>query len=209
MFPQGKIKRGKVPLVSKSLVKNLHKAAIAEVLFTDTFQTSDVAYKYGQAFVDYRSRYGWVYPIASRKQVALSFSTFCADHFAPVILIRDNIGENIGGELIDECLRLSVQSAFICAHIPQQDYAEGCLGRVTSMASFAMVYSGAPLFMWRWAIVTATFLSNITASWYSEEKIWAQPYQLIHGEPFADSSIAMPWGCAVLVMLTPDVCIIT
>ena len=204
MFPQGKIKRGKVPLVSKSLVKNLHKAAIGEVVFTDTFQTSDVAYKYGQAFVDYRSRYGWVYPIASRKQVALSFSTFCANHFTPVILIRDNIGENIGGELIDECLRLSVQSAYICPHTPQQDYAEGYLGRVTSMASFAMVYSGAPLFMWRWAIVAATFLNNITASWYSEEKIWAQPYQLIHGEPFADSSIVMPWGCAVLVMLTPD-----
>ena len=26
----------------------------------------------------------------------------------------------------------------------------------------------------------------------------------MHGEPFADSSIVMPWGCAVLVMLTPD-----
>ena len=68
LFPQGKIRRGKVPLVSKNLVKNLKKAATAEVLFTDTFQTADVSFKHGQAFVDCRSRHGWVYPIESRKQ---------------------------------------------------------------------------------------------------------------------------------------------
>jgi hypothetical protein len=204
LFPQGNIKRGKVPIVSKNVVKNLHKGATAEVLFTDTFQTADIAFKYGQAFVDYRSRYGWVYPISSRKLVGLAFSTFCANHFTPVILIKDNVGENIGGDLIEECLRLSVKSAFICPHTPQQDHAEGYLGRVTRMASFAMVYSGSPLFTWRWATIAATFINNITACWHSEEQLWAQPHQLVHGEPLADSSIVMPWGCAVLVMLTPD-----
>ena len=204
LFPQGKVSRGKVPLVSKKLVKNLKKAATAEVLFTDTFQTADVSYKYGQAFVDYRSRCGWVYPIESRKQVGLSFATFCSNHFTPCILVRDNIGENVGGDLLSECLTRSVQSAFICPHTPCQDYAEGYLGRVTSMGSFAMVYAGAPLFMWRWAIISATFINNITASFYSVEKIWAQPCQLVHGEPFPDSSIVMPWGCGVLVMLTKD-----
>ena len=139
-------------------------------------------------------------PVASRKQVASSFSTFCANHFTPVILIRDNVGENIGGELIGECLMLSAQSAFVCPHTPQQDDAKGHLGRVTSMASFVMVCSGAPLFMWGWAIVAATFLNNTTASWCSEERVWAWPHQLIHGELFAGSSIVMPWSCAVLAI---------
>jgi hypothetical protein len=121
------------------------------------------------------------------------------------MLVRDNIGENVGGDLLSECLIRSVQSAFICPHTPCQDHADGYLGgRVTSMGSFAMVYAGAPLFMWRWAIVSATFINNITASFYSVEKTWAQPCQLVHGEPFPDSSIVMPWGCGVLVMLTKD-----
>ena len=204
LFPQGKLKRSKVPIVSKSIVHDVEQAAAAEVVFTDTFMTGDEALKYGQAFVDYRSGYGWVYPIESRRLVGLSFATFCANHFTPAILVRDNIGENIGGDLIAECLHRSVKSAFICPHTPCQDYAEGFLGRVTSMASFAMVYSGAKLFMWRWAIISAAFINNITARWFSQEKIWAQPYQLIHGEAFPDSSIVMPWGCGALVMLTPD-----
>ena len=104
LFPQGNIKRGKVPVVSKDLVRNIHKGATAEVLFTDTFQTADVTFKHGQAFLDYRSKHGWVCPIPSRKQVGLAFSTFCANHFTPVILVRDNIEENIGGDLLEECL---------------------------------------------------------------------------------------------------------
>jgi hypothetical protein len=37
LFPQGKVSRGKVPLVSKNLVKDLKKAATAEVLFHGHF----------------------------------------------------------------------------------------------------------------------------------------------------------------------------
>jgi hypothetical protein len=69
------------------------------------------------------------------------------------------------------------------------------------MASFAMVFSGAPLFMWRWAIVCAAFINNITACFYVLEGVWATPWELVHGEPFPDSSIVVPFGCAVLVLL--------
>ena len=202
LFPQGRHKRGKTPVVAKSKVSFLHRASVAEVVFTDIFQTDDVGFKYGSAFVDYRSRYGAVYPITSKKLVGASFVAFCADHFCPLILVRDGAGENVGGDLMEECLHRSVQSAFSCPHTPQQDQAEGYLGRVTSMASFALVYSGAPLYFWRWAILAAVFVNNITASWYSREGLWAQPYYLVHGETFPDSSIVMPFGCAVLVMLT-------
>ena len=51
-FPQGRWKSGKAPKVSKDRVKFLHKASIAEVCFTDTFETDDNQYRYGQAFVD-------------------------------------------------------------------------------------------------------------------------------------------------------------
>ena len=64
-----------------------------------------------------------------------------------------------------------------------------------------MVYAGAPLFMWIWAIRVAVFLNNITASYFSRERVWATPYELLHGEPFPDASIVVPFGCAALVLL--------
>jgi hypothetical protein len=200
-FPQGKWKAGKTPRVSKNKVQHLHKASIAEVCFTDTFETEDSTYRYGQAFVDYRSRFGDVYPIRSRKRVGWAIGEFCCCYYVPLILIRDNIAENVGGAVEEECHRRGIKSAFICPYTKQQDYAEGYLGRVTAMASFAMVFSGAPLFMWRWAIKCATFINNITATYYQKEKIWAVPWEILHGEPFPDASIVVPFGCAALVLL--------
>ncbi len=72
-----------MPKVAKGKVANLHKAAIAEILFTGTFETDDKTYKYGQAFVDYRSRYGDIIPIRSMKRVGWAFGEFCCRHFTP------------------------------------------------------------------------------------------------------------------------------
>ena len=204
LFPQANMKSGKTPRVSKGIVHDLHTASIGEVVFTDTFETADDKYRYGQAFVCYRSRFGDVIPIRSRKRVGWSFTEFCARHFTPLILIRDNISENTGGSLQEECLARSVRSAFSCPYTPQQDYAEGYLGRVTSMASFGMVFSGAPLHMWVWSIQCAVFVNNVTASYYSKENVWATPYQLIYGEPFPDTSILVPFGCGALVLLQKE-----
>jgi hypothetical protein len=99
-----------------------------------------------------------------------------------------------------QCRARNVKSVFICPRHPQQNYAEGYIGRVTAMASFAMVFAGAPLFMWVFAIRTATFVSNISASYYSKQDLWATPYEVVHGEPFPDASIVVPFGCAVLVL---------
>ncbi len=76
-FPQEKWKSGKTPKVTKNKVKFLHKASIAEVVFTDTFETDDTQYKYGQAYVDYRSRYGDVQPLKTRKKIGWAFAEFC------------------------------------------------------------------------------------------------------------------------------------
>ena len=203
-FPQGKWAAGKTPRVSKDKVKFMHRAGIAEVCFTDTFEVDDRVYRYGQAFVCYRTRYGDIIPIKSRTKVGWAFGEFCCRHFVPKILIRDNISENIGGELAKECHRRGVKSAFICPYTPEQDQAEGYLGRVTTMASFAMVFAGAPIYMWIWCIQCAVFINNITATFYSKEKIWAMPYELVHGEPYPDSSIVVPFGCAALVLLNKD-----
>ena len=72
------------------------------------------------------------------------------------------------------------------------------------MASFAMVLSGAPLWMWRWSVQCGAFVNNITATHYRKEGIWGTPWELQHGEPFPDSSIVVPFGCGALVMLTKD-----
>ena len=111
-FPQGKWKAGKSPRVSKEKVKNLHRASPAEVCFTDTFETDDSIYKYGQAVVDYRRRFGDIIPIRTRKKVGWAFAEFCCRHFTPLILIRDNISENIGGELMEVCRERGIKSAF-------------------------------------------------------------------------------------------------
>jgi hypothetical protein len=118
--------------------------------------------------------------------------------------VRDNIGENIGGSLLEECRKRDVKSLFICPYRSQQNYAEDYLGRITAMASFAMVYSGAPLFMWIYATKTAVFVNRICASYYSKRQEWATPYELINGEPFPDASIVVPFGCAVLVLRNSD-----
>ncbi len=103
-----------------------------------------------------------------------------------------------------ECLLRSVKSAFICPYRKQQNYAEGYLGRVTAIASYGMVYPGAPMSMWIWCIECAVFINNITAAFYSAESIWAKPYELVHNEPFMDASIVVSFGCGVLVLLTEE-----
>ena len=200
-FPQGNMKRRKVPYMAKGKIEKHFQASIGEVLFTDTFQVDDDTYKYGQAYVDYRSTYGWIFPIKSRKDVGWTFSKLCADTLTPLLLIRDNISENIGGELMAVCLRRAVASGFICPYRPEMDYAEGYLGRMCAMCSYAMVWAGAPMFMWRWAIKAAVFINNITARYYSHEDVWATPHELIYGEPYEDASVVMPFGCAALILL--------
>jgi hypothetical protein len=64
--------------------------------------------------------------------------------------------------------------------------------------------AGAPLFMWRWCVACAVFINNITATYYSEENIWATPYEAVHNEPFPGASIVVPFGCGVLILLTED-----
>ncbi len=177
---------------------------MGEVVFTDTFEVEDSSFRYGQAYVDYRSKYGEIIPLKSRKQVDRSFAELCARHFTPLILIRENTGENIGGDLLEECLARSVKSSYICPYKKQQNYAEGYLGRITALATYGMVFSGAPMFMWRWCVACAVFINNITATYYSKKDVWSTPYEVVHNEPFPDSSIVVPFGCGALVLLKED-----
>jgi hypothetical protein len=55
-FPQGYRREGKTPRVNKGQVDHLSSASVGEVVFTDTFQSRDTKYRYGQAYFDYASR---------------------------------------------------------------------------------------------------------------------------------------------------------
>jgi hypothetical protein len=57
--------------------------------------------------------------------------------------------------------------------------SRGYIGRITVMASFGMVFSGGPLFMWVHAIKAAAFINNITATVYAKIGVWATPYELV------------------------------
>jgi hypothetical protein len=128
-------------LVKKRLVHHLHQASVAEVVFTDTFhQSDDAKHAYGKAFVCYRSRFGHVVCIKSRREVGKAFRRFCADVlFRPLILVRDNISEQKFGEMMDACVEMMVQGAFSTPYTPEEDYAEGCIGRACQLASFTML----------------------------------------------------------------------
>ncbi len=204
VFPQGRLKTGKSPKVSKGSVGNLKHAGIAEVVFTDTFESGDSRRRYCQVFYDYVSRYGCVTAMRSKTEIGDAFADFCCQCWVPLILVRDNAGENVGGSIVQELRNRNVQSAFICPYRSQQNFAEGYIGRVTVMASFGMVYAGAPLFMWVHAIKAAAFISNITATFYSSPDVWATPYELVHGERFPDASVVVPFGCAALILLDED-----
>ncbi len=205
VFPAGRWKESKTPRVSKGKLMNLHTASVGEVVFTDTFDSGDSKYKYGQVFYDYASGWGDIFPLRSRNEVGQSLSDFCCRNWIPLCLVSDNAGENTGGELVEVTRHLCIQRAYICPRHPMQNYAEGYLGRITAMASFAMVYAGAPLFMWIYSIKSAVFINNIAAKFYPPPKnVWAQPYQAVHGEVFADSSIVVPFGCGALILRDPD-----
>jgi hypothetical protein len=102
-FPQGYLREDETPKVHKGQIRHLLSASPGEVVFTDTFQSGDSKYRYGQAFFGHASHWGDVLPLQSRTGVGLSFANFCCRNWIPMILVRDNIGENIGGSLIDEC----------------------------------------------------------------------------------------------------------
>jgi hypothetical protein len=135
-FPQGRWKSGKTPKVSKGKIGHLKYAGIGEVVFTDTFESGDSKYHYGQAFVDLVSQYGDVIPLKSRNDVGQSVTDFCSRNWVPLFLVRDNIGENVGGSIMDECCERNIKNCFICPHHPQQNLAEGYLGRVTTTHGF-------------------------------------------------------------------------
>ena len=112
-FPQGRWTEGKTPRISKKKVGHLAQASIGEAVFTDTFQSGDTKFMYGQAFFDLASHWGDVFPMRSRNDVGTAFVDFCCRNWVPLFLVRDNIGENIGGSLLDECRSRNVRSAFI------------------------------------------------------------------------------------------------
>ncbi len=147
VFPQGRLKTEKSPKVKKGSVGNLKQAGIGEVVFTDTFETGDSRRRYCQVFYDYVSRFGYVTAMRSKTEIGDAFADFCSQCWIPLILVRDNAGENVGGSIVQELRDRNVKSAFICPYRSKQNFAEGYIGRVTVMASFGMVHAGAPLFM--------------------------------------------------------------
>ena len=69
IFPQGRLKKGKSPKVSKGKVGHLKHAGIAEVVMTDTFESGDSRRKYCQVFYDHVSRFGFVTAMRSKTDI--------------------------------------------------------------------------------------------------------------------------------------------
>jgi hypothetical protein len=127
--------------------------------------------------------------------------TFFCRHYTPLIVISDNIAENKGGALAEECRLRSVRQAYTCLYHPQQDKAEGYLGRITTMASFGMVLLGPP-FLCGSALFAQ--LSSLITSWHRTSV--GNAFGRLHtsyvmGKLFPDASVVVPFGCAALILL--------
>ncbi len=71
------MKTGKSPKVSKGKVGHLKHAGIAEVVFTDKFESGDSRRKYCQVFYDHVSRFGYVTAMRSKTEIGDAFADFC------------------------------------------------------------------------------------------------------------------------------------
>ncbi len=130
-FPQGNLKEFKTPRVSKDIEGHVNTAGIAEAVYTDTFYTGDFKFPVAQVFIDRVSRFGDVIPMRSRTEVGAALVTFVGRHFTPLILISDNIAENHGGDLVEQCGLRDIKQLYTCPHHLQMDFAEGYIGRIT------------------------------------------------------------------------------
>ncbi len=95
-FPPGRWKEGKTPKVSKGKVGYLHNAGIGEAVFTDTLQSGDSKYRYGQAYVDLESRFGAVFPLRSRTSIGDSLADFAANIGYPSFWYETTLGKISG-----------------------------------------------------------------------------------------------------------------
>jgi hypothetical protein len=207
LFPQGRLKASKTLVVSKRRVGNLKYASIAEVVYTDTFETGDTRFKYCQVFYDLVSRCGWVFPMHSKTEVGLAFATFCSQNWVPRPTHPSS--RQCGGKqrrLFDE--RNSEPKCQERFYLPPSPAAELCRGLLWSHASRRWRLLGwfipGPLSLCGSIPQKQQFLliTSRRATIYSRQGVWATAYEIVHNERFADSSIVVPFGCAALVLLT-------
>ncbi len=89
------------------------------MVYTDTFYTGDHKFPYAQAFIDRVSRFGDFIPLRSRTEVGAALITFVCRHFTPLVLISDNIAENRGGDLVEQCRLRDIKQLYTCPYHPQ------------------------------------------------------------------------------------------
>ncbi len=94
-FPHGRWTEGKTPRVNKNKVGSWYTASIGEVVFTDTFESGDSKYRYGQAYFDMASHWGDVFPLRSRNDVGQSFADFCDSTSIILIIVAILIYANV------------------------------------------------------------------------------------------------------------------
>jgi hypothetical protein len=100
-FPQGRWKAGKIPR-GLFMMYTLQLLGMCFLWILSKWITLDIdTHKCLWTIVQGLE----VIPLNSRSQVGWAFAEFCSRHFTPLILIRDNIGEHIGGSLMEECQR--------------------------------------------------------------------------------------------------------
>jgi hypothetical protein len=108
VFPPGRWEESKTSRGRKRKLTNLHTASVGEVVFTDTFDSGDSKYKYGQIYYDYVSGWGDVFPIRSRTEVGNSLADFAAvtgSHYALSVI-------TLARTWVEKLMRLRVVSVY-------------------------------------------------------------------------------------------------
>ena len=177
-----------------------------QLLYSDVWgpvQKSVDGYLYYVVFVDYYSKYVWLYPIKSKSDVAKIFPQFklLVEKFfqTPIIsLFTDNGGEYIG--LTPFLQSTGISHYTTPPHTPEQNgIAERRHRHIVETGLALLHYAGLPLTFWSHAIQTAVYLINRLPTPILGSK---SPYQVLYGTS-PNYKRLKPFGCLCYPWLKP------
>uniref|UniRef100_A0A251S8E3 Putative zinc finger, CCHC-type n=1 Tax=Helianthus annuus TaxID=4232 RepID=A0A251S8E3_HELAN len=177
-----------------------------ELVYTDVWgpvQTSNDGYSYYVLFVDFYSKYNWLYPIKKKSDVSILFPQFktLVENFfrTPLVSIfSDNGGEYIG--LASYFQRNGISHFTTPPHTPEQNgVAERRHRHIVETGLSLLSHANLPLTFWSHAFQTAVHLINRLPT-----KIlnFLSPFEKLHKTSPTYTKLK-PFGCLCFPWLRP------
>ena len=159
-------------------------------------QESHEGFRYAVGFIDSYSRFGAVYPMKSKDEVAAKLQEFIINVGKPSVLVSDGALEFKSKLFRGLCTSNGIKQEFSAPYTPEENgKIERAWGTLTGMARCMMVTAGVPKEFWPFALSTAVYLKN--RSFHSSHG--KTPFEMFHGNR-PDLSHLHIFGCKAFVL---------